>query len=242
MGTSIHIANAKGRDATLGAAPVKRPEPPRLGVPGTKIEFKRYLAATECGTHKKLVQSLGEDYGAKLLEADPEVDIEMVGRLVGQTQTVYLAPSGELLHEDPSFVEVVYAADGEEKERRAPVDTVSNVNADLPVRWTGRLVPIKDAVRKFAFKRRMQLRHVDGLTFDFLFEMAKELEQKSSLMLVGTGDKGTSSLIFQANGRPYRGFLEGKTKGKSYQVILHLSEMELKKPVPAKKKGASDGQ
>jgi hypothetical protein len=86
----------------------------------------------------------------------------------------------------------------------------------------------------------MQLRHVDGLTFDFLFEMAKELEQKDSLMLVGTGEKGVSPLIFQANGRPYRGFLEGKTNGKSYQVILHLSEMELKKPVVSKKKGAAD--
>lgn len=240
MSASIHITNAKGRDATLGIYPVNKSGSVQLGVVGAKLEFRRYLASTESGTHKKLSQSFGEDYGSKLIESDPEVDVEKVGKLISQTQTVFTNIAGELLYEDPSFLEVLLTPDGVEKERRAPVDTSANVNIDLPVRWTGRLVPIKDAIRKFAFKRRMQLRHVDGLTFDFLFEMAKELEQKDALMLVGTGEKGVSPLIFQANGRPYRGFLEGKTNGKSYQVILHLSEMELKKPVVTKKKGTAD--
>jgi len=48
--------------------------------------------------------------------------------------------------------------------------------------------------------------------------------------LVGSGDKGTAPLIFQSNGRPYRGFLRGQTNGKSYRLVLHLSDLELKKP------------
>lgn len=240
MSTSIHITNSKGRDATLGIYSLKKRASVQVGVVGAKLEFRRYLAATEEGTHRRLVAKLGEGYGSTLIDSDPEADIEKVGRLIGQTQTVFVNTEGELLYEDPKFIELLLAPDGTEKERKTPVDTSANVNVESPVRWTGRLVPTKDAVRKFAFKRRMQLRHVDGLTFDFLFDIAKELEEKKSLMLVGSGEKGSSPLIFQANGRPYRGFLEGKTKGKSYQVILHLSEMELKKPVVAKKKGVAD--
>jgi hypothetical protein len=36
-------------------------------------------------------------------------------------------------------------------------------------------------------------------------------------------------LIFQTNGNPYRGFLDGRVNKKQYQLILRLSNMELKK-------------
>ena len=70
--------------------------------------------------------------------------------------------------------------------------------------------------------------------------MAKDLEAAESLMLVGSGEKGTSPLIFQSNGRPYRGFLRGETKGASYRLTLHLSDLELKKPFVAKREGKDE--
>ena len=241
MSSSIHLANAKGRDATVGLVAIKALPAPKLGLLGEKINFKRYLAASETNTHQALAKQFGEDYSQKLIEADPEVDIENIGIQVEQTQTVFLDSQGELMYVDPSFIEVFFNPDGSEKERRTPVDTVMNVNVETPVRFSGRLVPIKEAVRKYSFRSKLQLRHVDGLTFDFLYEIAKELESKESLMVIGTGDKGIAPLIFQANGRPYRGFLEGRTKDKSYRLTLHLSEMELKKPLVSKKK-VTDGE
>jgi hypothetical protein len=239
MSSTIHLANAKGRDATIGLVSIKAAPGPKLGLPGEKLYFRRFLAATEKVTHEALVKEFGEDYSKNLIDSDPEIDIESIGMQIEQTQTVYIDGAGELMYVDPNFIEVVFNPDGTEKERREPVDTVMNVDVETPVRFSGRLVSIQDAVRKFGFRRKLQLRHVDGLTFDFLYEIAKELESKESLMVIGTGAKGTSSLIFQANGRPYRGFLEGRTKDKSYRLTLHLSEMELKKPISNKKK-ASD--
>jgi hypothetical protein len=239
MSSTIHLANAKGRDATIGLVSIKAAPGPKLGLPGEKLYFRRFLAATEKVTHEALVKEFGEDYSKNLIDSDPEIDIESIGMQIEQTQTVYIDGAGELMYVDPNFIEVVFNPDGTEKERRDPVDTVMNVDVETPVRFSGRLVSIQDAVRKFGFRRKLQLRHVDGLTFDFLYEIAKELESKESLMVIGTGAKGTSSLIFQANGRPYRGFLEGRTKDKSYRLTLHLSEMELKKPISNKKK-ASD--
>ena len=125
-------------------------------------------------------------------------------------------------------MEILFDPQGEEKERRAPVDVLSNVDAEVPVRWTGKNIPIVEAVRRFAFQRRLQLSHGNGITFDFLFEIAKTLHDTQTLMLVGAGDKGTDPLIFRANGKPYRGFLHGRVDDKRFQLFLLLSAMELK--------------
>jgi hypothetical protein len=240
MASSIHLTNSKGRNATVGLLSIKGPPSPKMGLPEGEIVFKRYIAATDAGTDAALKARYGKDYAKQLIESDPEVDLEKVGCFLEQTQSVYLDGSGQIMYAEPKFIELVLNADGTEKERREPVDASSNINGETPVRWTGRKLPIKDAVRRFSFRRRVQLRHVDGLTFDFLFQVAKELEESQALMLLGTGDKGTGALIFQANGRPYRGFLSGRTHGTSYQLILHLSDMELKKPVPLASKKTRD--
>ena len=110
------------------------------------------------------------------------------------------------------------------------MDAASNVNGELPVRWSGRKIPVADAVRRFAFRRTVQLQHGDGLTYDFLLARATELEREQVVMLLGSGGKGTGPLLLQSNGRAYRGFLSGETRGESYRLLLHLSDMELKRP------------
>ena len=69
---------------------------------------------------------------------------------------------------------------------------------------------------------------MNGLTFDFLFELAKELHEKDSMMLVGTGEKGIGPLVFQDGGKTYRAFMEGRIKDNKYILLLHLSNLELK--------------
>jgi hypothetical protein len=239
MGQYFHLANAKGRDASVGLLTVPTPAVPRLGLPGVTLRFRRYVAAAEAGTHSALAARFGADYGQQLIDGDPEIDLERVGAYVEQTQRVHLDGDGQLLYVEPQVVEIVTHPDGSEKERREPVDAVANVNADSPIRWTGRKVPIATAVRRFAFRRRVQLQHVDGLTYDFLFEMARDLEASASVMLLGSGDKGTGPLLFQTNGRPYRGFLHGRTDGPRYQLVLLLSDMELKAP-PTAAAGGND--
>jgi hypothetical protein len=92
-----------------------------------------------------------------------------------------------------------------------------------------------DVYNKFVFSSKMQIVHVNGLTYDFLYGFAKELEEKQSLMLVGAGAKSSQPLVFMRGGTGYRGFLEGRTQGEKYCLILHLSNMELKAPAAAEK-------
>ncbi|HMF12335.1 MAG TPA: hypothetical protein VKE94_08515 [Gemmataceae bacterium] len=121
--------------------------------------------------------------------------------------------------------------DGTEKARRPAAILSANVHA--PLVWTGKLIPRREAIRKFVFGGTRQLWHVNGLTYDFLFAIARELEQKDSLLLVGAGPKGTQPLVFRRGALPYRSFLEGHTRGQEYLLLLHLSNLELKSPEKA---------
>ena len=130
---------------------------------------------------------------------------------------------------EPGFIDVISRPDGSEVERKDPVATETNVDGDTSALDRSEN-PIADAVRRFLFKRIISLSHSDGVTYDYLYAMAKELEDSGSVMLIGAGEKGTGPPIFQSNGRPYRGFLSGRTDGKKYQLHLLLSDMELKQP------------
>jgi hypothetical protein len=167
-----------------------------------------------------------------LIEGDPEIDFEAAGRRTGPTDRVLLDPDGNVLYA-AAEVEVVCDRRGVEVERRTPVDTPANVDGDAPLVWTGRMLGRSEAARRFAFTRNCRLRHVDGVTYDFLFAMAEELHKADSLVLVGAGPSGRDPIILERNGLPYRGFLEGRVRGDRYLLVLHLTSLELVVPVEA---------
>jgi hypothetical protein len=230
MSDSINLTDAKGRDANVALGGLKHIPSAVIGLPNEKLTFKRFVSSTRESSHEALKQRLGENYGQLLVDGDPEIDMEQTGLFIDQTQTIYLDGDGEALFVEPEVVEILFDQQGDEKERRDPIDTLSNVDTAAPVRWTGKKIPVTEAVRRFAFQRRLQLFHVNGITFDFLFEIARTLHMSQSLMLVGAGDKGSDPLIFRANGKPYRGFLHGRVDDTRFQLFLLLSAMELKNP------------
>ena len=225
----LHIMNSKKRNATISMNSVRYKSDIQMGVPGSSVTFRRYVQATENGIHESLTAELAEDYGQQLIDGDPEVDVEQIGQFIPSTDAVFLSGDGDVLHAAPKTVEILLDTNGKECDRRDPVDVPGNVREEVPVFWTGRKMPKSEVARRFAFSRTVQLQHVDGLTFDFLLEMAKELADENVLVLIGAGKGGKDPLTFQANGTPYRGFLEGRVDGDRYKLLLHLSNMELKR-------------
>ncbi|MFY9324941.1 MAG: hypothetical protein WAO29_00560, partial [Candidatus Nanopelagicales bacterium] len=223
----IHLANAAGRDATLLAVSTSPKPGHRPAKHGTPVSFQRYVAAGEALSDQDLNAQFGGAYDKQLIDGDPEIDFEIVGRRINTTQSVLIGSSGEPLYCAPEVVEIVIDPNGNETDRRAPNDAPANINDAVPVAWTGRMMTKADMVRRFAVRRTVQLRHVDGVTFDFNQAMAKELAEKKSVILIGAGEGGKGPLLFQLNGSPYRGFLEGRVEGERYQLLLHLSNMEL---------------
>ena len=226
----MHVSNADQRNAVIVARSPRVEPGPMLGKDGKPAEFRRFIAAGAGRLDEDLRAELGEDYAQAIIDSDPEIDTEIVGRFIEGTQSMLMSSAGEPLFSAPHIVEITYGPDGSETDRREPVEVGATVNDAVPLSWTGRKMPKSEVVRKFAFRRSMQLQHVDGVTFDFLYAMAKELADEDVMVLLGAGVSGKEPIVLQVNGSPYRGFLEGRIDGDQYLLLLHLSNMELKKP------------
>ncbi len=228
----ISIADEKKRDAHVEIeSPKSKNRMKYINDLKQSVKSQRFVKGTDKNTYPNLLAQYGDD-DAKLAQAlideDPEIDFEKTGRLVGNADRVYIREDGSILY-CARTLQVKLDTKGEEIERGDFVDVEATVKEETPLPWTGKLFSTKDVIRKFALVRKLRIRHVNGLTFDFLHEMAKKLHDEDKMMLVGSGKRGSAPLIFQTNGSPYRGFLEGRVDGESFLLVLHLSNLELKR-------------
>ena len=233
MSRWIRLRDGRGRDARIRMASAQRAARSRAQTTdGRQVEAARFIKTPLPRTYDALHARCADDaeLAELLLEEDPEIDLEAAGRRTGPTDRVLLDPDDQMLYA-AGEIEVLCDRHGVEIERRLPTNTPGNVDGDLPLVWTGRMVPRGEAARRFALSRNYQLRHVDGLTYDFLFAMAAELDRADALMLVGAGPQGKDPITVERNGLPYRGFLEGRVQGDRYLLVLHLSHLELTVPV-----------
>ena len=223
----INIANEKRRDALIGFELNRSSENFHYRTAsGNEVTSKRILRYSIDATPEKILAL--PDLENTLLLQDPEVEMELAGKELEDLSRVYLSADGGIIY-SAKVMEKIYAPDGSEKECRPAVVQFANIaDEESPLLWTGKMFPKKQALRKFVFSRTYQLRHINGLTFDFLYEMAKKLSENNALMLIGSGPKGTAPLVISNNGTPYRGFLEGRIQGESFCLLLHLTNLELK--------------
>ena len=227
----IRLEDAKGRDGLVWLSSPPSTAKPEFRAPdGGAVHFKRIIKSLMDRSENTLRRQYKDDdsLARALTQGDPEIDMEAAGCVAGPCDRVWVDPEGEPLYA-ATMMEIVYGPDGAEKRRRVPVDVQSNIGEDMPLRWTGRFYQREEIIRRFAITRKFQILHSDGLTFDFLHRMAGMLEKKNALASMGAGLKGRDPLIFERNGAPHRAFLEGRTKGDEYLLILHLSNLELKR-------------
>jgi len=227
----INITNPKNRDAvvaTEGLMPKR--EFRYVDDKGDPVQTQKVLKSDvthdlpELLKKRKKLEKVAKD----LIKDDPEIDIESFGMFLTDMSRVYVTKKGiiHLVEE----IEVIYNPDGTVRERRPRKKEQQNMNSEFPMRWTGKFIKKEEAAHRFVFTNKKQLVHINGLTFDFLYDMAKELQKKNALLLLRGGEKGNEPLVMNRGGKPYNAFLEGRVKGDAYCLVLHLSNMELKKP------------
>jgi len=230
----INIRNQKNRDAVVAfEAVIPKRDISFVDEKGDPVHTQKLLKTDiehDLDALLKKRKTL-EAVGKSLVKEDPEIDVEQFGMFLADTSRVYVSKKG-IIHLVEEF-EVIKNPDGTQRDRRPRQKEPQNINTDIPLRWTGKFIKREEAVHKFIFTHKRQLVHVNGLTFDFLYEMAKELDERDSLMLIGGGEKGDQPIMMNRGGRPYRAFLEGRVQGNAYCLILQLSNMELKAPKEA---------
>ena len=224
----IHISDSNSKNTFVHFTPIKAPANPIRAFGKQKVFSKRLIISGENNDYENLFSKYQERLPEILLNEDPELDLELIGRPIEKTNTVFINKENEIMKIAPNWVELIFDKDGNEKEKRIPEDRLANITDEIPIRFTKMKLKRKDAVKKFVFSRTLQLWHSDGLTFEFLFNIAKELDENDEMMLVGSGEKGREPLIFQNNGLPWRAFLEGRIQDDSYALLMRLSNLELK--------------
>ena len=227
---NINISDERGRDAVVKAESVRaRAEIRYIGPRGQPAYSRRLLKATAAQSYEALIGKFKDDeqLAAAMVKGDPEVDTEMVGQFLWGLSRVYVNPKEEFVYR-VTQTEVVRNVDGTERERRPRRQLDANVDAEIPLTWTGQTIPKAEAVRRFIFRTKLQIVHVNGLTYDFLYDMAKELADEDAMMVMGAGPKGRAPLVFRRGSTPYRAFLEGRVQKDGYVLLLHLSNLEMK--------------
>ncbi|MFN6039792.1 MAG: hypothetical protein ACK452_15075 [Bacteroidota bacterium] len=229
MSRYIHIADSKSRDAEIIFTNKTKKSTVKLVTDkGKDVHTLRVLKGTSKNSFEGLMKQYSnpESIADAMLSGDPEIDLQMTGRFVKSTTRVYidknLKPVTRITKK-----EIVHAPDGSIKEERIPKELMANILGEFPLK-PGKLFPKKDIYNKLVFAKKYQLHHINGLTFDFLFDIAKELHEKEAMVMIGGGAKGNEPLVFQDGGKSYRAFLEGRVKDQSYILLIHLSNLELK--------------
>ena len=225
----INLSNDSKRDAEVAfGTTFHRPSPVYKVADGQRAINERRVKATIDTTDAALLEQYGEGLADALINGDPEINMEQFGLKVEGLKKVFLTPAQKVAY-GVTLNEHVYLPDGTEKEVRPEQTSEANIAVNgMPLRWTGKLIPRQKAMRMFVFKKSYQVQHVNGLTYDFLFDMAKKLADADAMMLVGGGPKGVAPVVMSNGGTPYRAFLEGRVNGDKYALILRLTNMELK--------------
>ena len=228
---AINISNPKHRDAVVAfeaVGPIRNVQ--FVDPKGNPVETRRLLKTDiehDLDALMKKRKTLAAVAKA-LIKEDPEIDMNEFGMYLTDTSKVYVSKKGIIHLVDE--VEVVTNPDGSLRERRTRKKEPQNINTDIPLRWTGKFIKKAEAAHRFVFTHKRQLIHVNGLTFDFLYDMAKELHERNSFLIVRGGEKGDRPIVMHRGGLQYNAFLEGRVKGDEYLLILQLSNIELKRP------------
>ncbi|MEE9315014.1 MAG: hypothetical protein V3V02_10225 [Rhizobiaceae bacterium] len=229
---NINLSDARLRDAVVKAESTRRRRTVFYqGPKGLPAYTRKILKGAVHQDYDSMLEKFktNEALGEALVAGDPEIDFERDGMFLWDLSRVYINPKEELVYRIRQE-EVVYNPDGSERERREQRRLEANVDDEVPLTWTGKMIDKQEAVRRYVFATKLQIVHINGLTYDFLFSMAKELHEAKSLMILGAGPKGRSPLIFRSRSTPYRAFLEGRVKGDKYILLMHLSNLEMKLP------------
>lgn len=231
---AIHIANAKRRDAEVAIEQhVRKAKVKTVLADGTDKVNVRLLKSTVDYDLRALLERVDGNWGdleESLAATDADADMEQVGKLLTRTHRIYVDGNDRIAYRI-NLYQAVYNPDGSERSRSDVNKLPANIDAAQPIRWTNKRFAKAEVVRRFVFSRKYQLRHINGVTFDFLFNMANELQQSGTMVLVGAGPKGTDPILLTRGGQPYRGFLEGRAGKDRYALILHLADIELKSPL-----------
>ena len=225
----ISIGDGRGKNAMVGIAPYYR----KIEKEEKNTAISHRIIKTSLKTNISALEEEAEGnddmFFQNLIKSDPEIDFKEEGRFTGKLHYTYTDEKNELVS-NVRFQEQIFYSDGRLREQRTFNTTEANIqNETLPIRWTGVTIPVYEAMRRYIFTHTYQLFHTNGLTYSFLFDLAKQLHEKKEMMFIGGGAGGSDPIVLMKGGKKYRGFMSGAIayNNTSYLLLIHLTDIDL---------------
>ena len=166
------------------------------------------------------------DLARTLITSDPELDLEQTGRKIGESQRIWLDGDGRPIY-NPKLEQVRHDEHGVIIQRRPLRVRPGNLVPPAAPSWSGVMLARQEVLSRYALRQAWQLLHGNSLEYDFLLELARWLDERGQMVLVGRGRSGRSPLIISRGARPCLGFLDGRVQGETMRLVLHLAAREL---------------
>ena len=224
----VHLAY-ENIDADLYLYPMHRREKRKFQtITGDYAIKQRYLIYDLEKLPEKLLED--KEFFTKIRDSDIDVDMELTGRYIQKTKGITVKDDYTPVYNYMMY-DILILPDGSVKER-VHEHARGNIMQEIPVRINGEeLYDPKELMLSYVFRKNLIIKHTNGLTFKFLFDIAKRLSELKKFARVDTYDpssKKRAPLVLYDGGRKFpRAFLEGRVKGTSYCLILHLADQEL---------------
>ncbi len=170
------------------------------------------------------------EIGDALIKGDPEIDTNLIGRPVQLRSSVFLDEQRQPVYHF-RVLEEKLLPNGEIKETKPYKATEPNIDLPIQVSSKGSQTPV-EMVQKFVIHKVYQVIHMDGLSYDFLFNFCREI-QASGFLRLAAGIKGNEPLILRREGLPAFAYIRGRVDGEKYCCTVHLTHQELKIPSQA---------
>jgi hypothetical protein len=162
-----------------------------------------------------------------LIKGDPEIDTNLIGRPVQLRSSVFLDEQRQPVYHF-RVLEEKLLPNGEIKETKPYKATEPNIDLPIQVSSKGSQAPA-EMVQKFVIHKIYQVIHMDGLSYDLLFNFCREI-QASGFLRLAAGIKGNEPLILRREGLPAFAYIRGRVDGEKYCCTIHLTHQELKIP------------
>lgn len=229
MRRRIRLADHLGREATVWMVPCRTRDFTSIrNEAGRPLGGTPRLKATG-ETHPETLMARWSDpadLARALVAGDPELDLGQTGCKVGLSQRIWLDGDSQPIFV-PRLEQVRHDEHGQVVQRRPLRVRPGNLVPPAPPVWSGVLLARREVLSRYALRHAWQLMHGNSLEYDFLLELARWLDARGQMALVGRGRSGRSPLVIARGARPCLGFLDGRVQGESVRLVLYLAMGEL---------------
>jgi len=188
------------------------------------VRVAKSSAKSDLKALKSMAGKLGMTVEDLIKECNYDIDFSVFGKRLHDIKKVYLTDCDNQLAYNVYEQTVRKDQKGKETSRKKLESEPANINENLCLHIS-KLITLTALAEEFVINHTLQIGHTCALSYGFLYKLADSLQESNEAAHIDTSDG--KPLRFERDGKPYRGFLTGRTYDRNYLLFLHLSNMPL---------------